>query len=89
MKPKLVANGLSPEKPTNESINASDALWPSGMVSGNGGTPWMNLRQEMNDDLKRQSNGQITFRFYAGGVAGDERDVQENRRSCEQAIGQR
>ena len=39
------------------------------------GTPWMNLMQEMNDELKRQSNGQISFRFYAGGVAGDERDV--------------
>jgi TRAP-type C4-dicarboxylate transport system substrate-binding protein len=39
------------------------------------GTSWMNLMQEMNDDLKRQSNGQIAFRFYAGGVAGDERDV--------------
>jgi TRAP-type C4-dicarboxylate transport system substrate-binding protein len=39
------------------------------------GTPWMNLMQEMNDELQRQSNGQIAFRFYAGGVAGDERDV--------------
>jgi TRAP-type transport system periplasmic protein len=39
------------------------------------GTPWMNLMQEMNEELRRQSNGQLSFRFYAGGVAGDERDV--------------
>jgi TRAP-type C4-dicarboxylate transport system substrate-binding protein len=39
------------------------------------GTPWMNLMQEMNEELRRQSNGQIALRFYAGGVAGDERDV--------------
>jgi TRAP-type C4-dicarboxylate transport system substrate-binding protein len=39
------------------------------------GTPWMNLMEEMNDELQRQSNGQVSFRFYAGGVAGDERDV--------------
>jgi TRAP-type C4-dicarboxylate transport system substrate-binding protein len=39
------------------------------------GTPWMNLMEEMNDEIQRQSNGQVVFRFYAGGVAGDERDV--------------
>jgi TRAP-type C4-dicarboxylate transport system substrate-binding protein len=39
------------------------------------GTPWMNLMQEMNDELRQQSNGQLAWRFYAGGVAGDERDV--------------
>lgn len=39
------------------------------------GTPWMNLMEEMRDEVERQSSGQVTFRFYAGGIAGDERDV--------------
>lgn len=39
------------------------------------GTPWMTLMEEMNDDIQRQTDGQVSFRFYAGGVAGDERDV--------------
>jgi TRAP-type C4-dicarboxylate transport system substrate-binding protein len=39
------------------------------------GTPWMNLMEEMNDEIQRQSDGQVAFRFYAGGIAGDERDV--------------
>src|SRR3712207_1785357 len=39
------------------------------------GTPWMNVMEEMNRELQDKSNGQVTFRFYAGGVAGDERDV--------------
>jgi TRAP-type transport system periplasmic protein len=39
------------------------------------GTPWMNLMEEMNDELRRRTNDQVTFRFYPGGVAGDERDV--------------
>ena len=39
------------------------------------GTPWMKLMEEMNDELQRQSDGQVVFRFYAGGVAGDESEV--------------
>jgi TRAP-type C4-dicarboxylate transport system substrate-binding protein len=39
------------------------------------GTPWMNLMQEMNQEIQRKSNGQVMFRFYSGGVAGDEQDV--------------
>lgn len=39
------------------------------------GTPWMNLMEEMNRELQQHSAGQVTFRFYPGGVAGDERDV--------------
>ena len=39
------------------------------------GTPWMEIMEDMNQELQRQSNGQLAFRFYAGGVAGDERDV--------------
>jgi TRAP-type C4-dicarboxylate transport system substrate-binding protein len=39
------------------------------------GTPWMNIMEEMNRELQEKSAGQVSFRFYAGGVAGDERDV--------------
>lgn len=39
------------------------------------GTPWMTLMQDMNEEIKQQSNGQLSFRFYPGGIAGDERDV--------------
>ena len=39
------------------------------------GTPWMSLMEEMNDELRRRTNEQVAFRFYPGGVAGDERDV--------------
>lgn len=39
------------------------------------GTPWMNIMEEMNRELQEKSAGQVAFRFYAGGVAGDERDV--------------
>ena len=39
------------------------------------GTPWMNIMEEMNREIQEKSGGQVVFRFYAGGVAGDERDV--------------
>jgi TRAP-type C4-dicarboxylate transport system substrate-binding protein len=39
------------------------------------GTPWMSLMEEMNDELRHRSHDQVAFRFYPGGVAGDERDV--------------
>ena len=39
------------------------------------GTPWMNAMEEMNRELREKSAGQLSFRFYAGGVAGDEPDV--------------
>jgi len=39
------------------------------------GTPWMHTMQEMNQELREKSAGQLSFRFYAGGVAGEERDV--------------
>jgi TRAP-type C4-dicarboxylate transport system substrate-binding protein len=39
------------------------------------GTPWMNLMQEMSQEVQRKSKGQVAFRFYPGGVAGDEQDV--------------
>ena len=39
------------------------------------GTPWMNIMEEMNREIQEKSGGRVVFRFYAGGVAGDERDV--------------
>jgi TRAP-type C4-dicarboxylate transport system substrate-binding protein len=39
------------------------------------GTPWMNIMEDMNREIQEKSAGQVAFRFYAGGVAGDERDV--------------
>jgi TRAP-type C4-dicarboxylate transport system substrate-binding protein len=39
------------------------------------GTPWMNIMEEMNQEIQEKSGRQVAFRFYPGGVAGDERDV--------------
>src|SRR5215471_18731598 len=39
------------------------------------GTPWMNIMEEMSQEVQEKSGGKVAFRFYAGGVAGDERDV--------------
>jgi TRAP-type C4-dicarboxylate transport system substrate-binding protein len=40
-----------------------------------GGSTWMNLLEEWDRDLRTQSNGRIGFKFYPGGVQGDEPDV--------------
>lgn len=39
------------------------------------GTPWMQIMQDMSREVTRKSNGDVSFRFYPGGIAGDERDV--------------
>jgi TRAP-type C4-dicarboxylate transport system substrate-binding protein len=39
------------------------------------GTPWMHIMEEMNQEIQEKSGRQVAFRFYPGGVAGDERDV--------------
>ncbi len=39
------------------------------------GTTWMNLLEEWDKDLRAKSNGRIGFKFYPGGVQGDEPDV--------------
>ncbi len=39
------------------------------------GTTWMNLLEEWDADLRAKSNGRIGFKFYPGGVQGDEPDV--------------
>ena len=39
------------------------------------GSTWMNTLGELSKDLEKQSEGQLKFKFYAGGVSGDEKDV--------------
>ena len=39
------------------------------------GTTWMNLLEEWAQTVKTQSNGRLVFKFYPGGVQGDEPDV--------------
>ncbi len=39
------------------------------------GTTWMNLLEEWGQTVKTQSNGRLVFKFYPGGVQGDEPDV--------------
>jgi TRAP-type C4-dicarboxylate transport system substrate-binding protein len=44
------------------------------------GTPWMQIMHDMSREVEQKSNGELSFRFYPGGVAGDERDVIHNMR---------
>ena len=39
------------------------------------GTTWMRVFDAANRDLRRRSNGQLSMRWYAGGVQGDEAEV--------------
>ncbi len=39
------------------------------------GSAWMNVMEELNVELKKETQGQLGFKIYAGGVAGDEKDV--------------
>lgn len=39
------------------------------------GSAWMNLFNEINEDIIRQTDNRVRFRVYAGGVLGDETDV--------------
>ena len=39
------------------------------------GSTWMKHMREFDKDLREKSDGELGFRFYAGGVAGDEVDV--------------
>jgi len=39
------------------------------------GTTWMKVMQEMADEVKKSTAGEVDLRFYAGGVMGDEGDV--------------
>ncbi|HEY9165206.1 MAG TPA: TRAP transporter substrate-binding protein DctP [Candidatus Kryptonia bacterium] len=39
------------------------------------GSAWMNVMKEYDAALRKESGGKLGFKFYAGGVAGDEKDV--------------
>ena len=39
------------------------------------GTTWMNLLEEWSEQVKLRSKGRLAFKFYPGGVQGDEPDV--------------
>jgi TRAP-type C4-dicarboxylate transport system substrate-binding protein len=39
------------------------------------GSTWMNLLEEWGEQVRRDSKGRLVFKFYPGGVQGDEPDV--------------
>ncbi len=39
------------------------------------GSSWMKEMQRLADAVKEKTEGRVTFKFYAGGVSGDEKDV--------------
>ncbi|MCX7697863.1 MAG: TRAP transporter substrate-binding protein DctP, partial [Candidatus Goldbacteria bacterium] len=39
------------------------------------GSTWMNVMQELNDTIMEKTGGTVKFKFYPGGVSGDEIDV--------------
>ena len=39
------------------------------------GSSWVNVFNEMNQEVEQKTDGQVKFRIYPGGVLGDERDM--------------
>jgi len=39
------------------------------------GSTWTNTLYKMADEVKQQTNGEVEFKIYAGGISGDELDV--------------
>ena len=39
------------------------------------GSSWMKTMTALNEELQQKTNGAVKFKFYAGGVSGDEKDV--------------
>ncbi len=39
------------------------------------GSTWMNVMEQYNAAVMKESGGKLGFKFYAGGIAGDEKDV--------------
>ncbi len=39
------------------------------------GSTWMNVMNELNDDIQKSTNDRLKFKIYSGGVFGDEKDV--------------
>jgi TRAP-type C4-dicarboxylate transport system substrate-binding protein len=59
---------------TTESHGAEQYLIKFATVAPEGST-WMNRMRELDKEIREKSKGQVGFRIYAGGVAGDELDV--------------
>jgi TRAP-type C4-dicarboxylate transport system substrate-binding protein len=39
------------------------------------GSTWMNEIHKLNDEISLKTNGEVSFKFYPGGIMGDENDV--------------
>ncbi len=39
------------------------------------GSTWMNVMNDLSKDLEKATGGKLKFKFYPGGVSGDEKDV--------------
>lgn len=39
------------------------------------GSTWMNVMNELKDDIQKSTNNRLKFKIYSGGVFGDEKDV--------------
>ena len=39
------------------------------------GSTWMNVMRELDQAIREETTGEVGFRIYPGGVAGDEKDV--------------
>ena len=39
------------------------------------GSTWMNVMRELDEEIRKQTDDEVGFRFYPGGVSGDEKDV--------------
>ncbi len=39
------------------------------------GSTWMNVMQELDEIIQEKTKGNVKFKFYPGGVSGDEKDV--------------
>ena len=39
------------------------------------GSTWMNVMNELNDEIMEKTGGEVKFKFYPGGTMGDEKDV--------------
>ena len=51
------------------------------------GSTWINIMKDLNQELKKETQGQLGFKIYPGGVAGDEKDVLRKIRIGEMQAG--
>ena len=60
----------SPSAPTEKIVIKCATVAPDGST-------WMVCLDKMNKDLFRKTRGRVTFKFFAGGIAGEEKTVLE------------